>query len=96
MVTAETLQQLFNQALTTGEFPSNLKNTDVAPVFKKNNPLHKENYKLISVLPVISKVFEKLMQLMHAYGFDIKTLKLLHITALKLLLISQKVGKEQK
>ena len=25
MVTAEILQQLFNQALTTGEFPSNLK-----------------------------------------------------------------------
>ena len=25
MVTAETLQQLFNQALTTEEFPSNLK-----------------------------------------------------------------------
>ena len=25
MVPAETLQQLFNQALTTGEFPSNLK-----------------------------------------------------------------------
>ena len=29
MVTAETLQQLFNQALTTREFPSNLKNADV-------------------------------------------------------------------
>ena len=62
MVTAETLQQLFNQALTTGEFPSNLKNADVTPVFKKNNPLNKENYKPVSVLPIISKVFEKLMQ----------------------------------
>ena len=62
MVTAETLQQLFNQALTTGEFPSNLKNANVTPVFKKNNPLSKENYRPISVLPIISKVFEKLMQ----------------------------------
>ena len=62
MVTAETLQQLFNQALTTGEFPSNLKNADVTPVFKKNNPLNKENYRSVSVLPIISKVFEKLMQ----------------------------------
>ena len=62
MVTAETLQQLFNQALTTGEFPSNLKNADVTPVFKKNNPLTKENYRPVSVLPIISKVFEKLMQ----------------------------------
>ena len=33
MVTAETLQQLFNQALTTGEFPSNLKNADMTSVF---------------------------------------------------------------
>ena len=33
MVTVETLQQLFNQALTTEEFPSNLKkNADVTPV----------------------------------------------------------------
>ena len=62
MVTAETLQQLFNQALTTGEFPSNLKNADVTPVFKKNNPLNKENYRLVGVLLIISKVFEKLMK----------------------------------
>ena len=61
MVTAETLQQLFNQALTIGEFPSNLKNADVRPVFKKNNPLNKKNYKPVSVPPIISKVFEKLM-----------------------------------
>ena len=33
IVTAETLQQLFNQALTTGEFPSNLKNADMTSVF---------------------------------------------------------------
>ena len=62
MVTAETLQQLFNQALTTGEFPSNLKNADVTPVFKKNNLLSKESYRPFIVLPTISKVFEKLMQ----------------------------------
>ena len=62
MVTAETLLQLFKQALTTGEFPSNLKNADVTPVFKKNNLLSKESYRPFIVLPTISKVFEKLMQ----------------------------------
>ena len=61
MVTAETLQQLFNQALTTREFPSNLKNAYVTPVFKKNNPLNNENYRPVRVLPIISKVFKKLM-----------------------------------
>ena len=60
MVTAETLQQPFTQALTTGEFSSNLKNADVTPIFKKNNPLNKENYRPVRVLPIISKVFEKL------------------------------------
>ena len=62
LVTAETLQQLFNQALTTGEFPTNLKNADVTPVFKKNNPLSKENYRSVGGLPIILKLFEKLMQ----------------------------------
>ena len=62
MVTADSLQQLFNQAVTTRAFPSNLKNAVVTPVFKKNNPLSKENYRPVSVLPIISKVFERLMQ----------------------------------
>ena len=32
------------------------------PVFEKNNPLSKENYRPVSVPPIISKVFQKLMQ----------------------------------
>ena len=39
----KTLQQAFNQVMTTGGFPSNLKNADVTPIFEKNNPLSKEN-----------------------------------------------------
>ena len=61
-VTPEILQQLFNQALTTIESPSNLKNADVTLVFKKNNPISNENYKPVSVLPIISNVFENSMQ----------------------------------
>ena len=48
--------------MNTGEFPSNLKNAYVTPVFKNKNPLDKENYRPASALPIISKVFEKLMQ----------------------------------
>ena len=62
MVSAETLKQLLNQALTTGEFPSNIKNADASPVFKKNNPQKRENYRPVSVPSIISKVFDKLMQ----------------------------------
>ena len=32
------------------------------PVFKKNSPLNKENYRPISNLPFISKIFKNLMQ----------------------------------
>ena len=62
VVSADTLHNLFNDVLKTGNFPDNLKLADIAPVFKKKNPLHKVNYRPVSVLPSISKVFEKLMQ----------------------------------
>ena len=63
MATAETMRQFFNQALTTREFPSNPKKANVTPLFlKKNNPLSKENDRPVSVLPIILKVIEKLIQ----------------------------------
>ena len=54
----ETLQNLFNECLITDNFPDNLKLADITPVFKKKDPLNKENYKLFNVLPSISKIFE--------------------------------------
>ena len=62
MVIPETLQQVFQQALATGEFPNNLESADAMPVFKNNNPLNKENYRPVTVLLIVSKVFENLMQ----------------------------------
>ena len=35
---------------------------DISPVFKKNNPLEKENYKPVSVLPAVSKIFKRIVQ----------------------------------
>ena len=58
---ADALQSLFNDMLKTGNFPENLKLADITPVFKKKNPLHKVSYRPDSVLPSISKIFEKLM-----------------------------------
>ena len=51
-VSAEVLQIFFNDLLKTGNF---------IPVFKKNNPLQNVNYRPVSGLLSISKVFEKLM-----------------------------------
>ena len=43
-VTTNTLQLLFNNAISNSEFPENLKLADVTPVFKKKDPLEKTNY----------------------------------------------------
>ena len=42
-VTGNTLQLLFNNAISNSEFPENLKLTDVTPVFKKKGPIGKTN-----------------------------------------------------
>ena len=60
--TAPVLQKLFNKILRTGNFPDKLKLADITPVFKKNNSLEKGNYIPASVLPVVSKIFERIMQ----------------------------------
>ena len=59
-VTANTLQLLFNNAISNSVFPENLKLADVTPVFKKKDPLDKTNYRPVSVLPPVSKIFERL------------------------------------
>ena len=58
----ETLQDLFNECLATGNLPDNLKLVDTILVFKKKDPLHNKSYKAVSVLSGVSKIFEKLMQ----------------------------------
>ena len=61
-LTAPALQKLLNKMLRTGNFPDKLKLADITPVFKKNNPLEKANYRPVSVLPVVSKIFERIME----------------------------------
>ena len=43
-------------------FPDNMKLADITPIFKKKDPLKKENQRPVSILSTISKIFEKLMQ----------------------------------
>ena len=45
--------------MSTGTFPDELKIADIVPVFKKEDPKDKTNYRPISLLPLISKIFEK-------------------------------------
>ena len=52
---------MINNAIDTGTFPDALKKADVTPVFKKADRLSKENYRPVSILPRLSKVYEKVL-----------------------------------
>ena len=49
------------QMVGKGVFPSRLKLADVTPIFKKLQSVLKENYRPVTVLPVVSKLFERIM-----------------------------------
>ena len=52
---------LCNRSLTEGVFPDELKLASVLPLFKSGDPLLFNNFKPVSLLCVLSKVFEKVM-----------------------------------
>ena len=58
---APILSELFNQSITQGIFPNCLKVARVIPIFKAGKKNLTKNYRPISMLPFISKIFEKLM-----------------------------------
>ena len=55
------LTLIINQILNTGVFPSQLKIAKVIPIFKKDDNKLFNNYRPISLLPVLSKVVEKVI-----------------------------------
>ena len=50
-----------NRCIANGKFPINLKNADITPIFKKSDRLLKMNYRPVSILPTVSKVYEKIL-----------------------------------
>ena len=55
------LALVINQIFNTGIFPDKLKIAKVVPIFKKGDNTLMNNYRPISLLPVISKVIEKII-----------------------------------
>ena len=60
-VFARLLKPLINASITQGNFPTGLKTANVIPIFKKGDITNLNNYRPISLLPVLSKVFEKII-----------------------------------
>ncbi len=52
------IKSIINQSIRTSTFPNELKAAEVTPIFKKNDRLDKGNYRPVSILPCISKIFE--------------------------------------
>ena len=55
------LANCINKSIETGCFPDSLKAANITPIFKKDDPLDKANYRPVSILPLISKVYERLI-----------------------------------
>ena len=61
-VVAQPLTDIMNQSLRTGIIPVSWKKARVTPIYKDSNPLSPSNYRPISILPVVMKVFERAVQ----------------------------------
>ena len=55
------LTDCINSGILNGIFPDELKLADVTPIYKKSDPDDKVNYRPISILPSLSKIYEKVI-----------------------------------
>ena len=58
-IVSEWLSNFFNKCTTIGKFPDSWKITHITPISKVHNPSSSSEYRPISVLLVLSKLFEK-------------------------------------
>ena len=55
------LTEIINLSIACGQFPDSMKLAKIIPLYKKDDKRDFSNYRPISILPSISKVFEKIM-----------------------------------
>ena len=51
----------FNDSANSSKFPSFFKCANITPIFKNESRNHKTNYRTVSILPIVSKITEKIM-----------------------------------
>ena len=60
-IVAPSLTQIFNKIISMGIYPTDWKLAKVTPIFKKGKKDEMNNYRPISVISVVAKIFEKLI-----------------------------------
>ena len=60
-VLASSLSTIFNNSLRCGVFPNCWKTARIAPIFKDGPENIKSNHRSVSVLPTVSRLFEKVL-----------------------------------
>ena len=58
-IIVEPLMQIWdNEIIENKKFPTELKKADITPLFKKLESILVDNYRPVSILPVVSKIFK--------------------------------------
>ena len=55
------LSTIINRSFEIGQFPQFCKTAKVVPIHKADDPTNLNNYRPISILPIFSKIFEKIV-----------------------------------
>ena len=53
------LMNIFRHSLASGKFPTDWKKGNIVPIYKKGDKSIVKNYRPVSLLPILSKIFEK-------------------------------------
>ena len=67
----DTVTICVNEALKTGSFPDSLKCAKVRPIYKKEDPSDKKNYRPVHILLMLSKVYERVIYKQTPYYFEL-------------------------
>ena len=60
-VCSPVISNIYNDSIFNCNFPLSLKMADITPVYKKEERTIKDNYRPVSILPTVSKIFERNM-----------------------------------